>query len=705
MRRLFLATILLASIGCGRNNSEGSNTTPTNSADMKMSAEDMAARNDLGTPTIDMNDPVTDDMVVMDMDLTDMAPRGEDMPVVEDMPDPMEDMPAATPLTLRGSVSKGPFVLGSTVTVSELDASGNPTGKTYLTQTTNQLGEFEVEVATPAPLLVEGQGFWFNELVGELSGANFTLRGYLAKSGDETQSAYINVVTHMASGRVKTLVASGSSYPDAITQAQRELVAALGIGPDGLELGLSTRSAPLDASIEAAYAMGVGVLFFHAAYKREGSTEAEFQQLLNAVQIDLADNGLLDGPAADSPAELDEMQAWLDVRLTHAFLRRYVREQIPGRDLAQEPLPDLDMVIDSDRDGFVNAQDTCILTPNPDQADANGDGIGDACNFAYRIDAFDLAPSVVVANNNFYPGNFMCGRSRGIVTPQPDFLCWRFYDGVASPFHKVPAQVIEPPQDVGLINRFALFESTICAGNTSSEFRCWNLGQDSSTLVDTSAFKPFMNKGVTCWLTESMFEPPYSLVTGVAKCRLNEGTPKSLTGRYAQVVAQWDFMCGITKDKKLRCRTSSNDIEVVYTNTTDSEVLFDKIAVARTTDPSSVRVCGLRAPEDARPGEISCYTVYTSSQQSQTHFIRSDIDVLPGTVFTDIAVGPKICGIEAATKQIKCHEGEGPDIGEVFIPAGEFERVLMASDVICGLTGGGRPVCNKLVQPFLLKPL
>jgi hypothetical protein len=37
-------------------------------------------------------------------------------------------------------------------------------------------------------------------------------------------------------------------------------------------------------------------------------------------------------------------------------------------------------VIDTDQDGAPDSEDNCVSTPNPDQLDTDGDGIGNACD-------------------------------------------------------------------------------------------------------------------------------------------------------------------------------------------------------------------------------------------------------------------------------------------------------------------------------------
>src|SRR3712207_5309280 len=56
---------------------------------------------------------------------------------------------------LSGSIQKGPFILGTTVSISVLDAALAPTTETVLTQTTNDSGEFSATGLPVAPVQFE----------------------------------------------------------------------------------------------------------------------------------------------------------------------------------------------------------------------------------------------------------------------------------------------------------------------------------------------------------------------------------------------------------------------------------------------------------------------------------------------------------------------------------------------------------------------
>ncbi len=59
-----------------------------------------------------------------------------------------------------------------------------------------------------------------------------------------------------------------------------------------------------------------------------------------------------------------------------------------------------DMCDDSDGDTFVDATDNCLLTPNPNQADADGDGVGDVCDDTDGDGVMDNIDNCVLISNS-----------------------------------------------------------------------------------------------------------------------------------------------------------------------------------------------------------------------------------------------------------------------------------------------------------------
>jgi hypothetical protein len=54
--------------------------------------------------------------------------------------------PSETTVVVKGSVQKGPFLLGSSIVLQELDAKLQPTGRSFNVQTRDDLGNFEIPV-------------------------------------------------------------------------------------------------------------------------------------------------------------------------------------------------------------------------------------------------------------------------------------------------------------------------------------------------------------------------------------------------------------------------------------------------------------------------------------------------------------------------------------------------------------------------------
>ncbi len=71
---------------------------------------------------------------------------------------------------LDGQFQKGPFAIGSQVSVNEQDENVNPTGTVYNVQTTDDLGKFAVVTKVKKHLVeIVGDGFYMDELTGQLS--------------------------------------------------------------------------------------------------------------------------------------------------------------------------------------------------------------------------------------------------------------------------------------------------------------------------------------------------------------------------------------------------------------------------------------------------------------------------------------------------------------------------------------------------------
>lgn len=276
---------------------------------------------------------------------------------------------------LSGAVEKGPFVTGSGISVGVLSATTlAPTGVAYATSTRSDLGEFEVTLATTQPIQIEGDGFYYNEATGMLSASRIVLRALYVPGAEPIQSAYVNMVTHVTHERVRQLVGSGAAFEAAVEQAERELRDGLGITTGSFDVDrrgveLSVAGGDDDAN---AYLFGVSaVLAFTASARTSGSVDANLQELINTLTLDLRDGTL----AASVIAEIHA--ALLTLPTTHV-------EQLFATRLASiastASVPDLDRVLDQDRDGLANADDNCPLNANADQADGDADGVGDVCD-------------------------------------------------------------------------------------------------------------------------------------------------------------------------------------------------------------------------------------------------------------------------------------------------------------------------------------
>lgn len=275
---------------------------------------------------------------------------------------------------VQGSAQKGPMILGSSVSLAAMDDAANPTGAVDGTETTDDLGTFTVNVGYAGPVLLTAEGFHFDELQGALSTAPITLRAVASLTGDGEQSIHVSPVTHLTASRERALMAGGSALPDAVAQADGELVAALGIGPTDFDLGAADTELDLLGGDNDgnAYLFAVSAVCLQAAWDAAGdggSGDATLQELLNNIANDLSDDGAID---PGYTTQLQAAQTRLDIDVVTANLQARLDEL--G---SSAVVPDLRRVIDRDLDGIADLNDSDVDGDGVDGLDAGGDDCDD----------------------------------------------------------------------------------------------------------------------------------------------------------------------------------------------------------------------------------------------------------------------------------------------------------------------------------------
>jgi hypothetical protein len=202
--------------------------------------------------------------------------------------------PAQTTYTaVTGVAQKGPLILGSTVTIQELNANLVPTGKQYSYQTHSNLGAFTPSSAFTSQYLgVSATGYYFDENTASVSGGPITLNAYADLSASTALN--VNLLTTLAYRRIENLVASSQlTFAAARSQAEREVLAALKIR----DPGAYNHFTALDLS---GGADGDKILAATSSVFTYGNSAANLSALIAQFQNDLGTNGRITSTATDA---------------------------------------------------------------------------------------------------------------------------------------------------------------------------------------------------------------------------------------------------------------------------------------------------------------------------------------------------------------------------------------------------------------------
>lgn len=199
--------------------------------------------------------------------------------------------------SFSGVAQKGPFIIGSNITLNELNSNLGQTGKSFSTVINDNDGSFSlsnIELNSDLVLLTSN-GFYFSEIYGELSGATLSLQSITDLAGNESVS--INVLTHLTKGRIEKLVADGMSYQAANEQAKSELITFLGV-TEPLDIDFDNLDISVNEESNAVLLAFSIILQRYTDIMNERPTlTAELTQLLSNLSSDFEADGLIDNQA------------------------------------------------------------------------------------------------------------------------------------------------------------------------------------------------------------------------------------------------------------------------------------------------------------------------------------------------------------------------------------------------------------------------
>lgn len=200
----------------------------------------------------------------------------------------VEQEPVTKPIVrenISGFVQKGPFAIGTSVTVSELDSLLAQTGRNFNAQISTSDGSFRVNNVVLNNNLVEikADGFYYNEVTGDVSENRLTL--YSLSDITDESTVNVNVLSYLEKERIEYLVENGESFNNAKKQAQKEVLNIFEIEKD--DIANFDQLDILKAGEDNAILLATSVIL------QGGRSVAELSELLAKISLDIRTDGIL----------------------------------------------------------------------------------------------------------------------------------------------------------------------------------------------------------------------------------------------------------------------------------------------------------------------------------------------------------------------------------------------------------------------------
>ena len=193
---------------------------------------------------------------------------------------PNDTQPGSTS-TISGVAQKGQFLRGSSITIYALNKNLAPSGLSYPTQTSDDMGAFTVSNINAEYVDIKANGYYFNENKGETSSSPITLQALSTTKS----KVNVNLLTTLAYNRIKHLVDKGQDFNTAQNRAQSEVLKALG-------LGTSTSANFTDMNI-AGSGDANGLLLAASVLIQQNRSVGDVSKLISDIAADIEKDGTL----------------------------------------------------------------------------------------------------------------------------------------------------------------------------------------------------------------------------------------------------------------------------------------------------------------------------------------------------------------------------------------------------------------------------
>jgi hypothetical protein len=233
-------------------------------------------------------------------------------------PTPVEPIPAepeSKSYSLMGNFEKGPFIIGSEITIQEFDDNLVSTGKTFHTETISNVGNYNMDLSLTEKLVeVSADGYYFNEISGQLSNSKLRLSALANAYGNENIN--INILTHLSKKRIKALVSDGKIFSVAKKQAEEEVQVLFDFVAADWEINDFDRMSISEYGDNNSY-----LLLVSAIIQNINMSTSQLSEYIERLAQDLSDNGIVNDNALVESINLSAQTVNLSIVRTNLISR------------------------------------------------------------------------------------------------------------------------------------------------------------------------------------------------------------------------------------------------------------------------------------------------------------------------------------------------------------------------------------------------